>query len=222
MSKNDRYLIGKSPGADQKPESFGEVGSATLWAMLFCTASLIAYLKIGRAFLDTHVPPFYHLLIVLTLAIVTIFTLGCSIHMIFMGDKSTRYLRRDLLKQTEELARFVIQSKKRIRDYEAEALRQAGNIRPHCLDCIGQARRIVNALGRRGDEVRKLLATRNKLDLIDAHGLLRKELVITENCMDSLIGMDPLPAVPADEWFSTVENLCEQIDMGFKRLKAAA
>jgi hypothetical protein len=197
-----------------------ETGKGTVLAMLFCIAVIGAYIKVGRVWLDANVPPFYATILLLMIGVITLFTLGCALHMIFIGDKSGRELRRDLKKQTDQLYSFVAESEKKIHSLEAETIQHAGYIRPSGITSLNSARRIVAAIGRRADEVNKLLASRSKYDLIDAHELLNQPLRIVENAMDSLIGSDPIPPLDPADWFQTVEGLCENIGAELQRVAA--
>ena len=73
-----------------------ESGKGTTWSMLFCLCAITLYLKGGNELLDAYVPLRYHTPILLTLAILTFFTLGCALHMIFLGEKSVPELRKSL------------------------------------------------------------------------------------------------------------------------------
>ncbi|MCB0324684.1 MAG: hypothetical protein KDD69_13975 [Bdellovibrionales bacterium] len=197
-----------------------EAGKGTVWAMLLCIAAITAYLKGGQIWLTAHLSPFHHILLLLTVGVITLFTVGCALHMVLVGDKSRRELRKDLKRQIDELYSFVAESQTRIQELETRTMRHAGVIRPRGINSLGAARRIVAAIRRRADEVNALLSTRNKYDLIDAHELLCQELDVTENAVDSLIGADPIPTLRPEEWLPTVSSLCEQVDAEIERVAA--
>lgn len=197
-----------------------EAGKGTVWSMLFCTIAIGAYLKVGRAWLLEHAAPFHHSVLVLTVGIITIFTLGCALHMIFVGDKSARQLRRDLKRQVEELNQYVAASQKRIQEIETRVVHHVGVIRPYAINSLGSARRITNAIKRRAAEVSDLLASRSRYDLIDAHELLMADLDVRESAVESLIGSDPLPRLAPEEWLPNVEHHCAIIEQELERIAA--
>jgi hypothetical protein len=197
----------------------GEAGKGTTWAMVFCLGVIAAYLKYGKNYLDANINPFYHNLLVLTLAVVTVFTVGCVLHMIFIGDKSDRELCRDLRRQNDELFKFIAGSQTRLCELQSAALRCSGLIRPHNLENINQLRRIINALHQRCIHIRGLLSSRDKIDLIDAHELLSEPLTVIEDCMSSLIGSNPIPPISADEVVSTIETLTHEIETDLRRIE---
>lgn len=199
-----------------------EDGKGTVLAMLLCIGAITAYLKVGRLWLDANIPHFYGNIILLMLAVVTLFTLGCALHMIFIGDKSGRELRKDLKRQTSELYEFVRASEERIEELESNTVHYAGVIRPSGITSLSTARRIVSAIARRADEVNKLVASKNKYNLIDAHDLLNRPLRVGENAMDSLIGADPIPPLDPEVWFQTVDELCEKTGQEIERVAEAA
>lgn len=186
--------------------------------MVACLAVIAFYLKYGKAYLDSNLAPFYHNLIVLTLAMATVFTVGCVLHMIFIGDRSARELRSELRKKNEAAAVFIAYAQKRICELHPEVLRHVSHIRPRSMENISQARRIIHALNQRTEEIRALLASNDKIDIIDAHELLGQPLIIVENCVNSLIGAEPLPPIEADQVISTVEQMFEEIEADLKRI----
>ncbi len=199
-----------------------ESGKGTVLAMLICIGAITAYLKVGQIWIEANLPEFYGGLVVQMLAVITVFTLGCALHMLFIGDKSGRELKKDLKKQISELYHFVSDVEKRISDLESTTMTHAGAIRPNGITSLTTARRIARAIARRADDVSTLLTSRNKYNLIDAHELLSKPLRVTENAMDALIGADPIPALEPEEWFQTVEALCDQTDEEIERVAVAA
>ncbi len=195
-------------------------GRGTTWALFFCLAATIWYLKIGQPFFAEHLAPIHHTLVLITLGIIVLFTIGCCLQMILMGDKTNGQLRRDLRRQVQELEAFVNDSTKQIREYEALALQNVRCIRPGCLNAIGNNRRIISALQKRALDIRTLLASRNQIDLIDAYELLNQNLEVVENCVDTLIGADPIPPIEPNKWLATVEALFKQIDGDLQRIAA--
>jgi hypothetical protein len=197
----------------------GEAGKGTTWAMVFCLGIIAAYLNYGKSYLDANINPFYHDLLVLTLAVVTVFTVGCVLHMIFIGDKSDRELRRDLRRQNDEVFKFIASSQTRLCELQSAALRCSGLIRPHNLENINQLRRIISALHQRCIHIRDLLVSKDKIDLIDAHELLSEPLTIIEDCISSLIGSNPIAPIPSDEVVSTIETLTHEVETDLRRIE---
>ena len=197
-----------------------EFGKSTLWAMLLCIFTLGYYLKSGRAFLEASMPPYYHTIIILMLAVVTIFTVGCSIQMMLAGDPSNGTLKRKMRAELEEYSSFIDNSVMRIRDLEQGTLNHSQRVSPRAIDSLALAKRILNAMQTRVRDINELIERGSQLDLIDAHELFEKDLEIVENCLDSLIGADPVPPLKPDSWVETVEGLILTIDNEMQRVAA--
>ena len=172
--------------------------------------------------MDLNVQPYYHKVILLTFAIITLFTFGCALHMIFVGDRSARELRRDIQKQIALLTSFVVSETRRLQKLEGELLPHTALIRPRTFDSLNQARRILAAIARRINEINRLLATKNEYDLMDAHEILNRRLVVTENALESLIGAEPLPPLEREAWIGTIEAMCHAIEADLLHVRLAA
>jgi len=197
-----------------------EKGAGTLWAMLFCLAAVFAYLKGGQAFLTEHLDPIYHVVVVISIAVAALFTIGCTLHLMAKGDRSTRRLRLETKKETNELEEFVVLARGRIDALKSEASQRHATFRPHGRISLEMAERIINAIDRRAHELNLLLNSRNKFDIIDAHELLTAKLEIVENCVDSLIGGDPIKPLDRTEWFGIVDKLVSEVDVELERAAA--
>ena len=197
-----------------------EHGAGTFLAMIFCLAAIFGYLKGGREYLVEHLDPIYHMVVVIGLVVIAMFTIGCTVHLMLKGDRSTRRLRREMQKETEELEKFVLFARGRLDYLDEEASQQHAALRPQGKICLTMAKRIVNAIERRAHELNKLLVSKNKFDIIDAHELLHSKLEIVENCVDSLIAGDPIKPLPRSDWFNAVDRLISEVDVELERAAA--
>jgi hypothetical protein len=190
-----------------------EEGKGTVWAMLLCTMVTAFYLKGGKALVDSHIDPTFHLILIMIFAVITVFTIGCAIHMIFVGDRSNRELKRELVEQSDAIDNFIAAAQTKIRTFETQALHYSGVIRPQALEKVGYVRRIINALQRRNEAIKQLLSSQNAASLFDAYELSCKKLEIVENALDSLIGASPVPPIEAGEWFLVIEQAFDEIEI---------
>ncbi|MFN8392227.1 MAG: hypothetical protein U0136_18185 [Bdellovibrionota bacterium] len=196
-----------------------ESGKAISWAILFSAAVYGAYIYGGKVFLETHLNPFYQMVVLFGTVCVCIAFLGCGLHLFFLGGKSNAQLRKGLREQYKSLAEMIHESDQTIKVLEAELGRCAVKLTPRGLDCLSLARRIVRALDRRASEIEYLLSTGDAIDLIDADELCRKKLIITDNAIDALIGSDPVPPLAPEEWQPCVKRIFQEIEA--ERKKAA-
>lgn len=214
--------MGETMHTEIRPKGLvsNQAGKTETWVMLLCLIGVGAYLKIGRELFSEHLSPIYHILIVATLIVVTLFTLGCVLNLIVLGDKSKRDQIKDLQKQLAELRSYVDASRGRIGSLEGQTKVNRKLMKPRSVECLLQANRILNAMERRTVEIEQLAITKKTLDLIDAYGLLQSDLVITEDCTNALITANPIPPLSPNEWFKTVDALLGQVDNELERLAA--
>ena len=197
-----------------------EAGAGTLWAMLFCLIAVFIYLRGGQAYLLENVDPIYHVVVIVSLAVAAFFTIGCTLHLIIKGDKSTRRLRREMKNEIVDLEKFVVFARGRIDALNDEAAQRYATFRPHGRVSLEMAQRIVNAIERRAHDLNMLLTSNNKFDIIDAHELLEAHLEVVENCVDSLIAGDPIKPLPREAWFDVVDELISEVDIELERAAA--
>ena len=205
-------------GLDSAPVVSSESGKAISWAILLSAGIAGAYLNGGREYLEKALPPFYHMMVLMGLAFVCIASLGCGLHLFFLGGSSTRELKRTLKGQNDALLQLIRESDALIRGMETDLGRCALKLSPRGLDCLAMGRRVVRALDRRATEIDELLSTSSHIDLIDAEELSRKKLIISENAMDSLIGSDPVPPLAPEEWVPSLKRVFTEIENEKRKL----
>ncbi len=193
--------------------------SGTTWAMLLCFALIGFYLTHGKQYLNTSVHPFYHILIVSTLAIITIFTLGCVLHMLLIGDKPIDELAHELQQQNNDLLDYATHTHYRLKELERAVKQNIALIRPRSAESLSQLRRIITALAQRTETVKQLLLTDNNINIISAHELLTSDLVISEHCLHSLIPDSPLAPIKADQLLASIESMIHEIETDLRRVE---
>jgi hypothetical protein len=197
-----------------------EDGKATLWAMLICIVLISTYLKVGRAIVESNFSPLHNHLIIACLGTMAIFTLGCSIHMIFCGDRSSREIKKDIRRQVDELKTFSESAKLRIENLSNSSQIYSATVRPRDKASLITARRILSAIDRRVAEVESMIQSRSSIKTIDAFELLNHELSVIEDCVESLIASEPIPPLQPEAWIPSVVTLLESVDSGMQRIAA--
>ena len=189
-----------------------ELGSINTLSMLLCIVAIAAYLKGGKAALEAQVPPLFHILLVVILGVVTLFTVGCELHVILLGEKSAGQIRRELNRQLKRLARFVKSSRQRVDAIEERAEFAAGLLRPIAYENVTHVKQILNGLERRITTVHGKVNSKRKSEVYEAATLLGETLAPFESCTDSLIDARPIPPIEADDWIPTVEQLLSAVE----------
>lgn len=189
-----------------------ESGKAIVWAIMFCAALWGAYFKFGKEYMDANLPHLMSALVVAVLGIVSLFSLGCGLHLLFIGGASFGTTRRNLRQQVKELDQFVQDAATRVRQIETDLARNVVQLRPRTLDSLSMARRILRPLAQLVGDAKELIRSGNKIDIIDADEMLRRKLVIVENAMDALIGADPVPPLAPEEWVPTITRLLGEVE----------
>ncbi len=194
-----------------------EAGKAISWAILLSLAVSGGLYYGGKEHLQHLLPPFFANLAVLGSGVICVFSLGCGLHLLFMGSKTNSELRRSLKAQQSALAHLVAEGDEIIRQTETDLSKCALKISSRGIDCLSMARRIIRALDRRLSEIDTFMGTGNAVDLIDADELFRKKLVIADNCLDALIGSDPIPPLAPEEWAPSLKRLFEEVEQEKKK-----
>jgi hypothetical protein len=188
-----------------------EKGSAGLWALVGLSV-LIGYIKYLRPELLGKVHPLLDSTLLVALTMVTIFALGCALHMKSIGDRPSGRLRKDIIKQIRDLHSTVSFANKRIFDVEQLLAQTPGSLTPRGLDRLGDVRKLVRAMERRLSEAAILIRNKDHASLVDAFDILSKQLAVVENPLESLIDSNPMPPIEVWEWAPTVQKLVVELE----------
>lgn len=205
-------------GAIAETDLRHEAGRALSLAILLCLAVSGGLYFGGKEYLQLHLSPFFATLSILGSGVICVFSLGCGVHLLFMGSKSNGELKRSLRAQQQALASLVAEGDEIFRQTEVHLSKCSLKISARGIDCLSMARRINRALDRRLAEIDSFIASGNNVDLIDADELFRKKLVIADNCLDALIGSDPIPPLAPEEWAPSLKKLFEEIEQEKKKV----
>jgi len=195
-----------------------ESGKAISWALLLCAAVAGAYYSGGKEYLEHNLSPFLQTLVIMCSGLVCLASLGCGLHLLFLGGRSNSELRVLIKEHNDTLVQLVREGTTLIQSVESGLGRCTLKLSPRGLDALSMARRLTHALQKRTEEISDLLATKSGADLIDADELLRKKLIISENAAETLIGADPVPPLAPEEWVSSLKRLFNDIENERKKL----
>ena len=204
LSNSDTYIRAKNFISNEK-------GSAGLWALVGLSA-LIGYIKYLRPEVLGKVHPLLDSTLLVALTMVTIFALGCALHMKSIGERPSSRLKKDIIKQIRELHSIISFANKRIFDVEQLLSQTPGSLTPRGLDRLGDVRRLVRAMERRLSEVAILIRNKDHASLVDAFDILSKQLAVVENPLESLIDSNPIPPIEVWEWVPTVQKLVMELE----------
>ena len=198
-------------------------GRASVIALLSC-AGMFFFVRMGnqlvtRFFGENANPAIYYGALAI-LSVMALFSLGCALHLKLLGNKSSKVIYRELDQRVRRYESLVNETRDQMAVYEEIMIRRPGSTTRRSVDCLGYARKVVQALDRRMTEVRELMSTRTELDLIDAYDIFRRKLTVNESSLNSLIDADPVPALDPMDWEPTIRRLIAQIDNDMKSLAA--
>lgn len=200
----------------------GETGKATVVAMLGSLTLIAIYAFFGRAYLQTEFPVIINQLVFALIGVLTTFSLGYGIHMALVGDKTDKQVKKEIRVRLIELGDFVDFANEKIKGFEYSSKFHIHAIRPIGLDSLSQSRRIIQALAMRVIQVNNLLNSKNVLKLIEAEELLETDLELSENCLETLIGSNPIAPIPLPQCVQRVTDLLDRVALEIDRLKIAA
>ncbi len=202
-----------------RPESLAqcELGAGTTWAMLICTLGLFFYIRVGRAYFLLHFTPLYDSLATVTLILISLFTAGCSLHMMFIGEVSDRGLRehvRERAKKLEELAELV---RTELALREQRVCLHNGSLGSIAIRALSTTKRLSRALDLKVEQLHGMLSKPSGQRLAAAFELLESPLETDSDCYTQLIVGDPIAPIPRDELLPTIRELFRDIDTSFAR-----
>ena len=204
----------------EAPQAIGsESGKALPWIIVLAAIAWGSYFQWGQPYIKA-LSPFYNQIAVVALAVATIFALGCGCHLLAIGGKSNRVVRRNLRGVVGSLDQFITESNVRIRQIETDLGRNLISLRPRTMDSLSTARRILRPLSMTVASARELVSSGTSVDLIDADELLSRKLIVVESAMDSLIGAEPVPPLSPDEWIPTISRLLDEVEQEIRDANA--
>lgn len=194
-----------------------ESGAGTTWAMLLCTLAVFCYIRFGRAYLLLHLSPLYDSLATVTLVLVSLFTAGCALHMMCIGEVSNRHLRDHVGKSAEKLEQLAELVRSELQLREQRVCLHNGSLGSIAIRALSTTKRLSHALDVRSEEVRRLLSNSSKARLAAAYELLESPLETDSNCYTQLIVGEPIEPISREELLPRIRELFQDIDTSFAR-----
>lgn len=195
----------------------GERGAMTSVCMLLCILAIVTYIRFGRDILTQAYSLEIHLMIVSLLAVITLASVGCQIHMIIKGEKSPRQLKRILKRQLKDLSIATTTGLQRLSEIEKTLSWKSKTVRPIAFEHGSRAQELISRVIHRGREVESLLSRRNKGSIFAAADLISSPLAPFENSQETLIKARPLPTLDPEQWLPTLEQLLQATEFEVNR-----
>ena len=199
-----------------------EAGKTTVVAMTLSLGLITIYSLYGRSYLQAEFPIIINQIVLALLGVLSIFSLGFCFHMAIIGNHSHNDIRKEMRRRLVELGDFVDFTSEKIKKLDSTSRFHIHAIRPVGLESLSQSRRIVQAIALRVNQVNGLLNSNNALDLIDAEQLMERDLELSGNCVEMLIGTNPIEPIPIQECIPKVTGLLDRVSIEIRRLKIAA
>lgn len=199
-----------------------ESGKATVVAMSVSLCLIGIYALFGRSYLQASFPIIIDQIAFALLGVLSFFSLGFGFHMALVGDPSHKDVRKELRDRLVELGDFVDFTNDRIKEFESTSRFHIHAIRPIGLESLSQSRRIIQAMALRVNQVNVLLNSSHAIDLIEAEELISRDLELSENCVEALIGTNPIAPIPITECVPKVTGLLDRVAIEIERLQIAA
>lgn len=199
----------------------GERGGAALYAILGI-AAISYYIYEGHRYFGEEIHNALYWAVIAILSVVTVFCMGCAVHMRLLGNKPNKELYRELLARIRLLEELVGDARRNLADFETTMVSRASIISRRGTDYLSLLKRITKAVELRLTEIKKLVNTRREVDLIEAYELFRRRLYVDDNCLEALIDSDPLPALDPHEWEPTINRLIQEIEAELRNIEAVA
>ncbi len=193
-----------------------ESGRGTTLAMLCCTIALFCYIKFGRAYVLIYLAPVFDIVTSATLILISLFTLGCTLHMMLIGEVSNKAFNDLLEKNSDSLIELanLVQSELELR--ERNICMHNGSLGGLAIRSLSALKRISFALNTKVETLRGLLAVGNSRSLTAAFELLEASLETESDCYTQLILGDPIAPIEQRELKDTIRALFRDVDSSFE------
>ena len=195
-------------------------GNVKLWT-LFSVSLLALFIYYGQTIfyiLGIKYSSTLAYTIIALLVLATLFSLGCTLHMAFIGDENDETLKKDLVQKFDELQTLIGTAQNRINRVEINFSDASQMLTPKGVNSLSFAKKIVRSLETRHNKISTLLSTNSKISLMDAYDLFNENLDLKENSMVGLIDMDPLNTLSPEEWSSKLNNYLDEVDLEIQKI----
>lgn len=193
-----------------------EDGNAAVFGLLGL-AALIYLVKYGEVYFESLDPVFYYGTIAL-LATISLFSMGCSIHMRALGSRPKRQLVKEIFNQIKEFDSIINSAQEQIRHLEEKMICHTDVMSRRGTECLSLLKKIIRAVERRNFDARQLLTTGNRADFFDAYEMFARRLNISQSALESLIDSDPIPPLEPYEVVPAIERLLTEIESEIKKV----
>lgn len=123
-----------------------------------------------------------------------------------VDDPLVRTLMADIRSARDRLAWLVLKSKQRISVFESGMIEKLQRMTSTGVRSLIAAKRIVNALEERLQQLDGVLATNDPTRLNDAIECLRTPLLIPDDTLSSIMDAQPMPPLLPDDWERTLQS----------------
>ncbi len=223
MVENSITAFGSSAHSLRAADGVGEEGkTSTFFSALVLFAS-VAYLKIGRQLLLQSHPEIFDILVLVSLGLAGVFSVGCMLHMLLIGEPSLKAFRNLVISEADHLCDMTDRSLLQLAKFENRRKEaQGGVLTPTAIQLLDVSRQVTAAMQSRANFVDELICKSTAHSVTKAHELLHAPLHVENNSSTSLITTDPIPPLEADQLVGYLSRWFGHIDSELSKMEAVA
>lgn len=136
--------------------------------------------------INSKLDPKAQILLIGICAFFVIITTIFGLHTIFTGEKSSRQLKRTILKERSKLAPFLRDLRTAIHELEKNIKYTSSIMNPKGFEILSSTKGLLSSLESRIARVNELLSTNDEYDIYDAYNLMFSDVTVVG---DSLVGL---------------------------------
>ncbi|MCC6221560.1 MAG: hypothetical protein IT291_10010 [Deltaproteobacteria bacterium] len=197
-----------------------EHGGATLVALIAIAGMLFVIYGDIRGALGQEIDPKLQTTAAIVLGVIAVFSAVCAIHMRIIGSKPEKIFAQEIAARIIDTQELLSRARHRMKTFEEEMLTSVGRVPRKAADCLSMLKKITSSLETRIAEANDLVKTGNKVSMIEAYDLMRRDLIIMDDCIHSLLDSEPIPPLEPYQWEPTIDRLTSEIEHELRSIAA--
>jgi len=206
MANTERPLI------SFKTISYGALGVASI-----AYYGQFGSLYVGQYYFGHSLPQFFHFSVIALLTVLTITAIGCSVHLQALGGFERNELQSELARGLNELKNLKDQGHAVIEEVEHTLPLHVQGLTSRGEYSLRVLKQILHSIEVRLNKVEKFAEDGSMPALCQGVDLIRKKIRTIDSAHDSIIDIDPLPAIPSHKLPEVLNSLSQDILSGLRK-----
>lgn len=195
-------------------------GKAMSWAILLIASASMAYYMGGNAYLKANFKPEIALMIKICVSVICFFLFGYGLQSSLSGagrKKGDPGFREQLSRHHHSMMKMIQENEILVSRIENKLANNQVQFSAKAIEHLTLARRIINSLGERINEIRNHLTLGANKNLIAADHLFRSKLVVSDNPMEALLDSTTIPPLTMNDCKMVLDRIITELESEYKK-----